>query len=397
VALVSDNPAFLVKLKNEIRDTPDTIMICSFDSGDSFLATHPIQKADLILSDQRGHAAKWNPFLQEILKSEPDLPVIFIIEEDERNKAVEMIKAGVYDVITSSHLSRVDPLLCRIERDNDQKANLRSSQQVVNDMEEELKSLENRLLEAEKLETIGTVAGGLAHDFNNILATISGYSEMLLSELPKSTPPAEKVSRIIDAVTKARLLTDKILTIGKKEEQEKIPVNVFDILCETIGFVRSAKPDNISIDEEILKTDIHIYADPTQLFRVFLNLMINAIQSMDKNGGTLTVKMVVVDGDLLRHDLNKSNVADEYVLISFEDTGEGIDPSVVDRIFEPHFTTRQPGRGRGLGLSVVHGIISEIEGEITVSSKMNKGSLFSVYLPVRRNISKFGNSKTAVI
>lgn len=397
VELVSDDPAFLVKLKNEIRDTPDSVQIHSFDSGDSFLASHPLPKADLILSDQRGRSSDWNPFLQEILNNKPDSPVIFIIDENEKSTAVDMLKAGVYGVLTPSLLSHLDPLLNRIERDIARKADIRVFQQVINNMEKELKNLENRLHDTKKLETIGAMAGGLAHDFNNVLATISGYSEMLLNELPKSTPQAEKVEKIINTITKARLLTDQILTFSRQLEPEKIPVSVIDVLNETISFVRSAKPDNIVIIEEVTVTDINIQANPTQLFRAFFNLMTNAIQSMGENGGTLTVKMVVVEGNMVRKHPDKDIVADEYLLVTFEDTGEGIDPSLIDRIFEPYFTTREVGKGKGLGLSVVHGIITEIEGEIIVSSEKNKGSLFSVFLPVRRNISKFGNGKTAIM
>lgn len=242
--------------------------------------------------------------------------------------------------------------------------------------------LENRLLQAQKLETIGALAGGLAHDFNNILTTIYGYSEMLLEDIPKSTPSAEKVSRIITAINKAKSLTDQILTFSRQVDQEKIPVSVAEVLNETIGFVKSAKPENIDIKEDILVTDVHIHADPTQLFRVFLNLMTNAIQAMEEKGGTIFVKLAIVNGNLVRHELNKDIVADDYALITIEDTGEGMDPALMQRIFEPYFTTREVGKGTGLGLSVVHGIISEIEGEILVSSKKNKGSVFSVYLPV---------------
>jgi CheY-like chemotaxis protein len=205
---------------------------------------------------------------------------------------------------------------------------------------------------------------------------------MLLEEIPKSTSSAEKVGRIIAAITKAKSLTDQILTFSRQVDQEKIPVSVADVLNETIGFVKSGKPENIDIKDDIPVTDVHIHADPTQLFRVFLNLMTNAIQSMDEKGGTVFVKLAIVDGNLVRHDLNKNIVADDYALVTIEDTGEGMDPSLIHRIFEPYFTTREIGKGTGLGLSVVHGIIAELDGEILVSSKKNKGSVFSVYLPV---------------
>ena len=248
--------------------------------------------------------------------------------------------------------------------------------------------LENRLLQAQKLETVGSLAGGLAHDFNNILTTISGYSEMLLDEVPKFTPTSEKVGKILSAVTKARSLTNQILTFSRQVEQEKISVSVYEVLTETVGFVQSGKPSNVKIDANIKDLKTTVFADPTQLFRVFLNLMTNAIQAMEVDGGTLTVSLAVVDGSLVRHELNKNIVADEYSLVTFGDTGVGMDPNLTQRIFEPFFTTRDVGKGTGLGLSVVHGIISEIEGEILVSSRKDKGSVFSVYLPVSKDYTE---------
>ncbi len=246
--------------------------------------------------------------------------------------------------------------------------------------------LENRLMQAQKLETIGVLAGGIAHDFNNILATISGYSEMLKDDLIKSPDSHEKVNKIMMAVSRARSLTNQILTFSRQVEQEKVPVNVSDILVETIGFVRSALPSDIEIKEIISVKSANVFADPTQLFRVFLNLMTNAIQAMEDGGGTLSVNTEIVDGKHLKHELSKVIVADEYVIVSFEDTGQGMDPSLVQRIFEPFYTTREVGKGYGLGLSVVHGIVAEMEGEILVSSNKHQGSVFYVYLPLSREL-----------
>jgi signal transduction histidine kinase/CheY-like chemotaxis protein len=242
--------------------------------------------------------------------------------------------------------------------------------------------LENRLLQAQKLETIGALAGGLAHDFNNILATIFGYSELLLDEFSGNTSAAEKISRIISAAAKAKSLTSQILTFSRQVEQQKIPVSIYEVLMETIGFVESGKPANINLTSNVIATDAMVYADPTQLFRVFLNLMTNAIQAMETSGGTLSIAMSVVQGNHVRHELSRNIVADEYAIVVFEDTGMGMEASVVQRIFEPYFTTREGGRGTGMGLSVVHGIVSEIEGEILVSSKPDKGTVFSLYMPI---------------
>jgi PAS domain S-box-containing protein len=252
--------------------------------------------------------------------------------------------------------------------------------------------LENRLLQAQKLETIGALAGGIAHDFNNILATISGYSEMLIEDLPEGSEMAEKVSKIQTAVQKARSITNQILTFSRQVDQEKVTVSVSKILKETIGFVKSAVPDNIVIKSRIPLIGSNVYADPTQLFRIFLNLMTNALQSMEEKGGTLAVNMTVVEGKLIKHELNKDIVADEYVLLTFKDTGKGMEPSLMARIFEPFFTTREVGKGTGLGLSVIHGIVTEMEGEILVSSKKEKGSVFYVYLPVSNKFTEISDS-----
>jgi signal transduction histidine kinase len=242
--------------------------------------------------------------------------------------------------------------------------------------------LENRLLQAQKLETIGALAGGLAHDFNNILSTILGYSEMLFDELPKDKPSAEMVTKIISAVTKARSLTSQILTFSRQVEQQKIHVGINEVLREAIGFIDSVKPQNINIISNAFEPSATVYADPTQLFRVFLNLMTNGIQAMEKEGGTLLIDLTLVEGNTIRKELSRDIIADEYVMIRIEDTGVGMDPSVLQRIFEPYFTTKPVGKGTGLGLSVVHGIVAEVEGEILVTSRKGKGSVFSVYLPV---------------
>jgi signal transduction histidine kinase len=242
--------------------------------------------------------------------------------------------------------------------------------------------LENRLLEAQKLETIGALAGGIAHDFNNILATISGYSELLIHDLSGLSISSEKVAKIQMAVNKARSLTNQILTFSRQVEQEKVLVNVYKVLRETIGFVKSAAPPTVTIRSNFRDKQKYVFADPTQLFRVFLNLMTNAIQALEDKKGTITVTLTIEAGKKVRGDLDKVIVADEYILVTFTDTGKGMDPSLVRRIFEPFFTTREVGKGSGLGLSVVHGIVLEMDGAILVSSEKGAGSVFYIYLPV---------------
>jgi signal transduction histidine kinase len=242
--------------------------------------------------------------------------------------------------------------------------------------------LENKLIQAQKLETIGALAGGIAHDFNNILATISGYSELLREELPKDSKEAEMAHKIQGSVVRAQSLIGQILTFSRHIEQEKIPVSVAEILEETIGFFAPSVPPGIVVHNEVKSNDIRVLADPTQLFRVFLNLMTNAVQAMEDYGGTLTVTLDRADGKTVQYELVRDIVADEYVILNFSDTGRGMDQAVLGRIFEPFYTTREAGKGTGLGLSVIHGIINELEGGILAASIPGQGSEFRVFLPV---------------
>jgi CheY-like chemotaxis protein len=196
-------------------------------------------------------------------------------------------------------------------------------------------------------------------------------------------------------VKKARSLTNQILTFSRQLEQEKVQVNVWQVLFETISFVSSSVPRNIQIKDNTYDSDIQVVADPTQLFRVFLNLLTNSIQAMEKTGGTVTIDTALFRCDELKSILRLEILAEDYVMISITDTGVGMDESLMDRIFEPFFTTKEMGKGNGLGLSVVHGIISEMGGEISVSSKLGEGTTFRVYIPIMKGETSFSNNNIA--
>jgi signal transduction histidine kinase len=234
---------------------------------------------------------------------------------------------------------------------------------------------------SDQLKT-GMLAAGIAHDLNNILATISGYAEMLQEDLPGDSPLTENASRILTAVTKARSLTEKMLGLDQQAGFKKVPVDVNEILIETIDLTRPVLPLYIKINSDIPKSKVNVLADPTQLFRVFLNLITNAVQSMEKRGGTVSIGLKVLNGDSVKSLINRDIIAEEYSVVTFKDTGTGINTSHLQKIFEPFFTTRKAGERTGLGLSVVHEIVTGMEGEIIVSSKENEGSVFDVYLPV---------------
>lgn len=260
---------------------------------------------------------------------------------------------------------------------------------AIEDMTREI-FLESRLMQAQRLETVGALAGGIAHDFNNILTTIYGYAEMSAEDLDKRSPVAENMAKIIIAVRKAQSLTNQILTFSRQIEQEKVFVNLWQVLTETVSLVSSGIPHNIYVKDNSSDTGLQVLADPTQLFRVFLNLLTNSMQAMENGGGTLTIDSFASPGESLKSSLSLDIIADTYIVVTISDTGHGMDESLLNRIFEPFFTTREVGKGTGLGLSVVHGIVSEMGGEITVASKLGEGTSFKIYLPAVREPVSIG-------
>lgn len=232
--------------------------------------------------------------------------------------------------------------------------------------------LERRLYQSHRLETLGTLAGGVAHDFNTILTTISGYSEMTMEEVEKNSKVYKYMTRLKSAVNKAGSIIDQMLVFSKQLDQHVVALEVDRIIKEAVEFIRSSVPDNITLKTEYNRINGLVYADPTQLFRVFLNIMTNALHAMEKKGGIMTIRLAESSTDNKR-----------FADVSVADTGTGIDPSIIDRIFEPFYTTKEVNKGTGMGLSVSHGIITGIGGEINVESNPGEGSVFTLRIPLK--------------
>jgi PAS domain S-box-containing protein len=242
--------------------------------------------------------------------------------------------------------------------------------------------LEKQLLQSKKLDTIGLLAGGIAHDFNTILTTIYGYSELSLEGLEANTEAYSNIRKIVQAVGRARDLTNQILTFSRQVGQQKINVRVADIIMETTSYMRPIIPEGIVLSEEIKNPEIYVSADPTQLYRVFLNLIKNAVEAIDDKNGRINVSLDVCAADQFKSVSDSIMPLKEYAAIRFSDDGQGMDKSMTERIFEPFFSANKGGKGTGLGLSVVYGIISEIDGEINVKSKKGEGTTIEIFIPV---------------
>ncbi len=248
--------------------------------------------------------------------------------------------------------------------------------------EKEHKRLEDQLRQAQKLEAVGTLAGGIAHDFNNLLAPIIGYAEMALLKTPDQGPMRRGLEQILNAGLRAGDLVKQILAFSRfTQEQERIQIDVGSVVSEALKLIRSSLPSTIEIRHDI--QDGFAMADATQIHQVLINLCTNAAQAMNEQG--------VLEVSLSRVNLADADLAAElssfelkpgpYLRLRVADTGFGMDAKTLDRIFDPYFTTKAVGKGSGLGLAVVHGIVKRHKGAICVESRLGEGSVFSVYIP----------------
>jgi PAS domain S-box-containing protein len=243
---------------------------------------------------------------------------------------------------------------------------------------------EAQLRQAQKMEAIGTLAGGIAHDFNNILVAIIGYAELSLMEMDQE-PDLQEVSKCLEGVLqagkRAKDLAQQILTFSRKQEQEIQPVQLDLIIKETLKLLRATVPSTIEIRFSLDLESGVILADPTQIHQVVMNLCTNAYQAMREQGGLLEVSLEAVEVDAGLAKTQPDLHAGSYLRLSVRDNGPGIEPGVLKRIFEPYFTTKEPGEGTGLGLAVVHGIVLGLGGAILVESQVGSGTTFQVYFP----------------
>jgi PAS domain S-box-containing protein len=242
------------------------------------------------------------------------------------------------------------------------------------------KRAEAALLQAQRLEAAGTLAGGIAHDFNNILAAILGYSEMALRGVPADTRLRRDLDSILIAAERGRSLVDRILAFSRSDVGERVPVHVEGVLSEVLDLLAATLPDNVSIDAQLAAGQAAMLGEATQIHQVFMNLATNAVQAMPL-GGTLTAVLRVVDVESELVATTGAIAPGEYLQLELADQGSGIAPENLARIFDPFFTTKDTGVGIGLGLSLVHGIVTEVGGAVDVASKLGEGSVFTVYLP----------------
>jgi signal transduction histidine kinase/ActR/RegA family two-component response regulator len=253
---------------------------------------------------------------------------------------------------------------------------------IRRDITQELR-LQQRLRQAQKMEAIGTLAGGIAHDFNNILSAIIGYAQLARYKVTEENPVRPDLDAVLKAASRATELVKQILSFSRQTDPVKKPVDIAACIEETLQLLRPSLPATIHIRSmiSIPPERATVLADPTEIQQVLMNLCTNAAHAMRAQGGTLSVKLTEVVADtyfLSRHpDLERGTC----VCLIVGDTGHGMDAAVMERIFDPYFTTKRLDKGTGLGLAVVQGIVESYGGTVTVYSEPEKGTTFTVFVP----------------
>ena len=247
---------------------------------------------------------------------------------------------------------------------------------------EKVKKLQEQIAHSQKMESIGILAGGIAHDFNNIMAIILGNTELALDDIPKWNSAHSSLEEIKTASLRAKIIVKQLLSFSRKTDQKLQPIQIGLVIKDALKFLRSTIPTTIDIVQDICIADETILADPTQINQIMMNLCINASHAMEQNGG----KLIITVENVLLGDSSAKDYPDlksgKYVKLMVSDTGPGIDPKIIDRIFDPYFTTKGIGKGSGMGLAVVHGIVKSHSGAIKVDSTLGKGTQFSIFFPL---------------
>ena len=357
----------------------------SFNTINDAICIHD-QNCNIILANKAAEQT-FGPPLMEFLKQRCSKQYY---ENGDSNTGISprINEEGTTEEIFHSKLNRYLEIksLPRFDKNHHRKGTV----QIVRDITENKKSqkehqmLQEQLIQAQKMEAIGTLAGGIAHDFNNILAAVMGYTELTVLSLPEKSQLRVQLNHVLKASLRARDLVEQILTFSRQTSQDfqPQPIQIGLIIKEALKLIKSTFPSTIQLQLNIASNG-KVVIDPSQMHQIIMNLCTNAKHAMQQNGGILTVEMkdidIEPDAEILGHapDLQPG----PYIRIAVKDTGHGMTPAVLKRVFEPYFTTKEKGVGTGLGLSMVHGITKNCGGTVILESNVGKGTSIYVYLP----------------
>ena len=271
-----------------------------------------------------------------------------------------------------------DELELRIQERTEELSNAyQNLQKEIGDRE----SIEEQLRQSQKMEAIGTLAGGIAHDFNNILAAVIGFTEMAIDDVKDRPVTKKNLQRVMKSALRARDLVRQILAFSRRTSHDRSPLSLTPVVKETIQFLKASIPSTVDIRFSVNASSDTVLASPIEIQQILMNLATNASSAMEETGGSMKIGLNDIDFEPDSPVFGSDIIAGEYIQLSVKDTGVGMTPEVMRRVFDPFFTTRETGKGTGMGLSVVHGIVKGLQGMITVESKPGEGTTFRVILP----------------
>jgi signal transduction histidine kinase len=325
---------------------------------------------DVVLSDYSMPAFTAPEALAVLRQTDADLPFIIVSGTIGEETAVASLKAGACDFLVKGRLARLIPAIERERREVDLRRERARAHQA----------LEEQLRQSQKMEAIGQLAGGVAHDFNNMLTAILGYSQLLAEQIGPDEQVGKDLREIVAAAQRAAALTRQLLAFGRKQTIEPIPISLNAIVEELEPMLRRLITANVCIRTTLDPRTFAVLADSTQLEQVLMNLVVNARDAMPE-GGTLTIDTHNATLDDEQARVHPASPPGEYAVLSVADTGVGMTREVQARIFEPFYTTKERGRGTGLGLAAVYGIVQQLGGRVAVESEPGRGAIFRIYLP----------------
>ena len=373
VIIVDNSEADARSIANELGRAGFEVRWQRVDTRQAFEAQLSDDAWDLVLSEHRPPELGAAEVLSIVRAHSANLPFIIVSGDMPIDEAVASMRGGASDFVYKDRLARLAPA---VERELFQAAERRKYVHV----DETLQRLTEQLRQAQKMESIGRLAGGVAHDFNNLLTAIFEYSELLLAHLVDDETARADVEEIKKASERAARLTQQLLAFSRQQVLEARIVDLNDIIRGIEKLLRRLIGDEIELMVELDPASGTVHVDLGQIEQVLMNLALNARDAM-LSGGRLTIETHRRTFDA-PHEIQGARIdPGEYVITRMRDTGMGIAPEVLKRVFEPFYTTKEPGRGTGLGLSTAYGIVKQSGGWIFVESQVGQGTVFSIYLP----------------